>query len=159
MFENLCHVQVIILVQSFKFKFIHSEKAKKFEKKIFQFYFTLKNYLAFFCGHPGIIELRRRQYFKLLLDPGNFHSNPSGFLFFNKSETVLWTIAKNIINEINCWKLIFSKLFLFPVTKAIILQWQQPMFNTYNLTKMASERNVGNACYHSRYDANLKFLK
>ena len=53
----------------------------------------------------------------------------------------------------------FSKLFLFPVTKAIILQWQQPTFNTYNLTKMASERNVGNACYHSRYDTNLKFLK
>ena len=32
--------------------------------------------------------------FKLLLDPGDFHSNPSGLLSFNKSETVLWTIAK-----------------------------------------------------------------
>ena len=39
-------------------------------------------------------EPRRRQYFKLLLDPGDFHSNPSGLLSFNKSETVLWTIAK-----------------------------------------------------------------
>jgi hypothetical protein len=34
---------------------------------------------------------------KLLLDPGDFHSNPSGLLSFNKSETVLWTIAKVII--------------------------------------------------------------
>ena len=40
-------------------------------------------------------EPQRRQYFKLLLDPGDFHSNPSGLLSFNKSETVLlWTIAK-----------------------------------------------------------------
>ena len=39
-------------------------------------------------------EPRRRQYFKLLLDPGDFHSNPSGLLSFNKSETVLWTTAK-----------------------------------------------------------------
>ena len=38
-------------------------------------------------------EPRRWQYFKLLLDPGDFHSNPSGLLSFNKSETVLWTIA------------------------------------------------------------------
>ena len=37
---------------------------------------------------------RRQQYFKLLLDPGDFHSNPSRLLSFNKSETVLWTIAK-----------------------------------------------------------------
>ena len=39
-------------------------------------------------------EPRCRQYYKLLLDPGDFHSNPSGLLSFNKSETVLWTIAK-----------------------------------------------------------------
>ena len=39
----------------------------------------------------------RRQYFKLLLDPGDFHSNPSRLLSFNKSETVLWTIAKIIL--------------------------------------------------------------
>ena len=39
-------------------------------------------------------EPRRRQYFKLLLDPGDFHSNPSRLLSFNKSKTVLWTIAK-----------------------------------------------------------------
>ena len=39
-------------------------------------------------------EPRRRQYFKLLLDLGDFHSNPSTLLSFNKSETVLWTIAK-----------------------------------------------------------------
>ena len=30
-------------------------------------------------------EPRCRQYFKLLLDPGDFHSNPSGLLSFNKS--------------------------------------------------------------------------
>ena len=40
---------------------------------------------------------RHRQYFKLLLDPGDFHSNPSGLLSFNKSETVLWTIAKLLL--------------------------------------------------------------
>ena len=34
---------------------------------------------------------------KLLLDPGDFHSNPSGLLSFNKSATVLRTIAKIII--------------------------------------------------------------
>ena len=39
-------------------------------------------------------EPRRRQYFKLLLDPGDFHSNPSRLLSFSKSETVLWTLAK-----------------------------------------------------------------
>ena len=39
-------------------------------------------------------EPRCWQYFKLLLDPGDFHTNPSGLLSFNKSETVLWTIAK-----------------------------------------------------------------
>ena len=42
-------------------------------------------------------EPRRRKYFKLLLDPGDFHSNPSGLLSFNKSETVLWTIAKILL--------------------------------------------------------------
>ena len=42
-------------------------------------------------------EPRHRQYFKLLLDPGDFHSNPSGLLSFNKSETVLWTIAKILL--------------------------------------------------------------
>ena len=42
-------------------------------------------------------EPRRRQYFKLLLDLGDFHSNPSGLLSFNKSETVLWTIAKILL--------------------------------------------------------------
>ena len=42
-------------------------------------------------------EPQRRQYFKLLLDPGDFHSNPSGLLSFNKSETVLWTIAKILL--------------------------------------------------------------
>ena len=31
-------------------------------------------------------------YFKLLLDTGDFHSNASGLLSFNKSETVLWTL-------------------------------------------------------------------
>ena len=31
---------------------------------------------------------------KLLLDPGDFHSNQGRLLSFNKSETVLWTIAK-----------------------------------------------------------------
>jgi hypothetical protein len=35
---------------------------------------------------------------KLLLDPGDFHSNPSGLPSFNKSETVLWTIAKILRN-------------------------------------------------------------
>ena len=28
------------------------------------------------------------------VNPADFHSNPSGLLSFNKSETVLWTIAK-----------------------------------------------------------------
>ena len=46
-------------------------------------------------------EPRRRQYFKLLLDPGDFHSNPSRLLSFNKSETVLWTIAKMLLYYIN----------------------------------------------------------
>ena len=32
-----------------------------------------------------------------MLDPGDFHSNPSGLLSFNKSETVLWTIAKILL--------------------------------------------------------------
>ena len=39
----------------------------------------------------------------LRIDQGNFHSKPSGLLSFNKSETVLWTIAKilyYIIKEI-----------------------------------------------------------
>lgn len=45
-------------------------------------------------------EPRRWQYFKLLLDPGDFHSNPSGLLSFNKSETVLWTIAKILLLHI-----------------------------------------------------------
>ena len=39
-------------------------------------------------------EPRRQQYFILLLDPGEFHSTPSGLLSFHKSETGLWTIAK-----------------------------------------------------------------
>ena len=34
---------------------------------------------------------------KLLLDPGDFHSNPSGLLSVNKSEKVLWTIAKILL--------------------------------------------------------------
>ena len=42
-------------------------------------------------------EPRRRQYFKLLLDPGDFHSDPRGLLSFHKSETVLWTIAKILL--------------------------------------------------------------
>ena len=42
-------------------------------------------------------EPRCQQYFKLLLDPGDFHSNPSGLLSFNKSEKVLWTIAKILL--------------------------------------------------------------
>ena len=33
----------------------------------------------------GRVGPRRRQYFKLLVDPGDFHSNPSGFLSFNTS--------------------------------------------------------------------------
>ena len=37
------------------------------------------------------------QYFKLLLDPGDFHSNSSGLLSFNKSETVLWKVAKILL--------------------------------------------------------------
>ena len=41
-------------------------------------------------------EPRRRQYFKLLLDPGDFHSIPSRLLSFNKSESVLWTLAKKL---------------------------------------------------------------
>ena len=45
-------------------------------------------------GRGQRFEPRCRQYFKLLLDPGDFHSNHSGLLSFNKSETVLWTIAK-----------------------------------------------------------------
>ena len=42
-------------------------------------------------------EPRHRLYFNLLLDPGDFHSNPSGLLSFNKSEKVLWTIAKILL--------------------------------------------------------------
>ena len=34
---------------------------------------------------------------KLLLDPGDLHSNPSRLLSFNKSETLLWTIAKILL--------------------------------------------------------------
>ena len=49
-------------------------------------------------------EPRRRQYFKLLLDLGDFHSNPSGLLSFNKSETVLWTIAKICIEYYKYYK-------------------------------------------------------
>ena len=42
-------------------------------------------------------EPRRWQYFKLLLDLRDFHSNPSRLLSFNKSETVLWTIPKLLL--------------------------------------------------------------
>ena len=44
-----------------------------------------------------LFEPRCWHYLKLMLDPGDFHSNPSGLLSFNKSETVLWTIAKILL--------------------------------------------------------------
>jgi hypothetical protein len=45
-------------------------------------------------GDSGSSSDTGSTYFKVLLDPGDFNSNPSGLLSFNKSETVLWTIAK-----------------------------------------------------------------
>ena len=62
-------------------------------------------------------EPRRQQYFKLLLDPGDFHSNPSGLLYFNKSETVLWTITKILL------------LLLYIVLGIYKFGSQQPLFS------------------------------
>ena len=57
---------------------------------------------AFQVPMPGgqQFETQHQQNFKLLLDPGDFHSNLSGLLSFNKSEKVLWTIAKIYRSEI-----------------------------------------------------------
>ena len=59
-------------------------------------------------------EPRRQQYYKPMLDPRDFHSNPSGLLSFNKSETVLSTYQK-ILRKSHGGNILVKAMFLLEI--------------------------------------------